>query len=173
MRFPAGMLVVLCLLLFGADGGRTQDPQGVDVQVVKYDGLKEAVLKNRGKVVVVDFWATWCVPCVKNFPHVVEMQKKYAKDGLVVISVSIDELGDNTPEQRKDKVLKRLQALQAKGTKNLILDESSELLKKKLRIESIPSVYVFNRQGQWIQFTSEEASPKAVEDLALKWLREK
>ena len=47
------------------------------------DGLK-------GKIVIVDFWASWCGPCAKSFPVLDELQKKYA-DRLVVLGVSVDE----------------------------------------------------------------------------------
>ena len=53
-----------------------------------YDQLLE---KHRGKVILVDFWALWCGPCVKQFPHTVEMHHKYAEKGLAVISVSVDD----------------------------------------------------------------------------------
>jgi hypothetical protein len=114
---------------------------------------------------------------MKNFPHMVGLQQKHGKEGLVVISVSLDPIGENEkPADRKDRVLKRLERLKAKEITNLILDENAELVQKKLRVVEIPSVYVFNRQGQWTHFTSAgggEVSPKVVEELALKWLQEK
>jgi cytochrome c biogenesis protein CcmG, thiol:disulfide interchange protein DsbE len=44
-----------------------------------------------GKVVVLDFWASWCVPCRRSFPWLNEMQAKYGADGLVIVGVNVDE----------------------------------------------------------------------------------
>jgi len=45
----------------------------------------------RGKVVVLDFWATWCDPCKEEIPHFIEMQSKYAGEGLQVLGISMDD----------------------------------------------------------------------------------
>lgn len=54
------------------------------------DGLAKAIGQHRGKAVLVDFWATWCPPCVKLFPHTVDLHKRYSSDDLAVITVSLD-----------------------------------------------------------------------------------
>lgn len=46
--------------------------------------------RYRGKVVLVDFWASWCVPCRRSFPWLNEMQRKYGERGLVIIGVNVD-----------------------------------------------------------------------------------
>ena len=45
----------------------------------------------KGKVVLVDFWASWCAPCRKSFPWLNEMQNKYGSKGLVILGVNVDE----------------------------------------------------------------------------------
>lgn len=58
------------------------------------EALAELLASKKGKVVLVDFWATWCIPCRMNFPHIVEFHKQYAGRGLEVVSVSLDDPGD-------------------------------------------------------------------------------
>ncbi len=58
----------------------------VDGKVVTSDQFK-------GKVVVLDFWATWCPPCRAEIPGYVSLQKKYGADGLVFVGISVDEDG--------------------------------------------------------------------------------
>ena len=61
-----------------------KDIEGKDVQLSQY----------KGKMVVVEFWATWCPPCKATIPGLIAVQEKYAGKGLVVLGVSIDE-GDD------------------------------------------------------------------------------
>jgi thiol-disulfide isomerase/thioredoxin len=65
----------------------------VEVTEARYAGLEAALDEQKGTVVLVDFWATWCGPCVKKFPHLVEMHKHYADQGLTCVSVSFDRSG--------------------------------------------------------------------------------
>jgi thiol-disulfide isomerase/thioredoxin len=53
--------------------------------------LADMIAQSHGKVVLVDFWATWCGPCVALFPHSVELDEKFAGRGLQVMSISLDD----------------------------------------------------------------------------------
>jgi len=53
-------------------------------------GLADAIGKQKGKVVLVNFWATWCVPCRQEFPDLVKLERAYRGRGLAVIGVSTD-----------------------------------------------------------------------------------
>lgn len=58
------------------------------------DGKQLSLSSYRGKVVLLDFWATWCVPCREEIPHFAELQQKYGDRGLQIIGVSMDDSSD-------------------------------------------------------------------------------
>ena len=138
------LLLLAAALFLLATPASADPPAAVAVQVVKYDGLSALIKQNRGKVVIVDFWADYCVPCKREFPKLVALHNQHAKADLVAISVSLDDLTD---DGAKDKVLKFLQKQQATMT-NLILDEKPEVWQSKLKIDGPPLVMVFNRKGE-------------------------
>jgi thiol-disulfide isomerase/thioredoxin len=123
-------------------GAPTSAP--VSVQAIKYNDLAKQIRSLKGKVIVVDFWADFCPPCKKEFPHLVELHNKYAADGLVAVSVSLDDPADQKVRQ---KVLEFLEKRKAEFT-NLILDEPSEFWQMKLKIDGPPCVYVYNRDNK-------------------------
>lgn len=100
------------------------------------------------------------------------MHKKYAAEGLVAVSVSLDPLAEDP--MIKDKVLKFLRA-QGAGFTNLLLDEPFEVWAKKLGFSFPPCYFVFNRQGRWLKFQPEEEGfdHKDMEQRVVEMLRAK
>jgi len=70
-------------------------PARFDFTMKDVSGKDISLSQYKGKVILLDFWATWCGPCKIEIPGFVELQDKYGKDGLQVIGVSVDD----TPEQ--------------------------------------------------------------------------
>lgn len=92
-------IVALCLLGLYIAGRRTaRKPKAAasgnlapDFSVTDLDGRKLTLSDYKGKVVLLDFWATWCSPCREEIPHFVEMQNQYGPQGFQVIGVSMDD----------------------------------------------------------------------------------
>jgi cytochrome c biogenesis protein CcmG, thiol:disulfide interchange protein DsbE len=61
-----------------------------DFTVKTLDGREVVLSKLKGKVVLLDFWATWCGPCRESIPHLIHLYKTYQKDGLEVIGMNVD-----------------------------------------------------------------------------------
>ena len=97
---------IFCLFLFSFSCSRSP----VDLQEATAGDILTAVAKHKGeKAVLVNYWATWCGPCVEEFPMVVELSKKYA-DVAVVLFVSADWL---------DEKVRAIEFLKKQGVKGL------------------------------------------------------
>lgn len=101
--------------------------------------LEQLMQQHQGKVIYLDFWASWCVPCRKSFPWMSAMQEQYKSQGFVVLSVNLD-----ANRALADKFLKEIPAPFA-----VIYDERG-VLAKKFKLKGMPSSYLFNRQGELI-----------------------
>jgi len=147
----------------------------VDVSEVKYEQLNEAVSERKGNVVLLDFWATWCGPCVARFPHLVEIHKKYTDRGLICMSVSLDQEGPRGSYD-KQKVLKFLQEKNATFPNFILLgyQEDAEKVGRRFGLEGgIPFLSLIGKNGNkvWDSETkklSEEQLNKLIEEQLAK-----
>lgn len=73
----------------------------VDFELPNPEGKRYSLSKWRGKVVLVNFWASWCAPCREEIPLLVDVQKRYGRQGLQIIGVAIDER-DSVVDFRND-----------------------------------------------------------------------
>src|ERR1051326_986026 len=65
-----------------------------DFSLPQLDGTPLRLSAYRGNVVLLDFWATWCAPCLESIPHFVDLQNQYGPKGLQIIGVSMDDSPD-------------------------------------------------------------------------------
>ncbi|GAB4190237.1 MAG: hypothetical protein Kow00105_04630 [Phycisphaeraceae bacterium] len=90
----------------------------------------------QGKVVLLDFWATWCGPCIASIPHTNELAEKYADQGLVVIGVCHTEGGENMP-----------QTAEKYGIRYPIAVDVDEQTVKAYKVNGFPDYYLIDRAG--------------------------
>jgi len=106
-----------------------------------YDAI---LAKHRGKVVLVDFWATWCPPCVEQLPHALELGRQLGDRGLAIVTVSCDETAEAS------RVAGFLATQKADVATNLISEfGSSTATMEKFEIEggAVPFYKLYDRKG--------------------------
>ena len=91
----------------------------------------------KGKVVLIDFWASWCGPCRLSFPWMQAMQRKYGKDGLVILAINVD----RDPAQAAN-------FLKAYSPNFEIRYDSQGKLATQFDVKGMPSTYLLGRDGQ-------------------------
>lgn len=112
-----------------------------DFTLPDLDGKPRASKEWQGKVVLVDFWATWCAGCRETIPALSRLQAKYGDHGLSVIGISLD-------KGAKAKVGKFAKKL--KVNYQMLLD-SEDTLSRVFGFEGLPSLYLFDRQGNLVK----------------------
>jgi len=112
----------------------------------------------RGKVVIIDFWASWCPPCRMEIPSFVRLQKEYRKKGLVIIGLALD--GSEAPARSFAK---------EQGINYPVGMGNSRLAAKYGGVRSIPTTFVLNQKGEivkrFIGYQPESTFRKIIEKL--------
>ncbi len=101
------------------------------------DGKTVKMADYKGKVVILDFWATWCPPCKKEIPGFINLQKKYGDKGLVVVGVSLDEGGPAVVKPFAQKM----------GINYPLVMGDQKTAAAFGGIEAIPTTFVIDRDG--------------------------
>lgn len=102
--------------------------------------LSNLLNENKGKVIYLDFWASWCIPCRKSFPWMNKIQNHYSTDGFTVISVNVD----------TDNMLAEQFLLKNKSNFPVIYDPKGTLA-KEFKLKGMPSSFIINRSGEIIK----------------------
>lgn len=111
------------------------------VVVETLEGTDRSLGDFRGKTVLLDFWATWCKPCVELMPQLQRLQDTYADKGLVVVGVSIDE-----GEDRVKKIEKFLRKVGV--TYPILSDAKQNPAWHQFKVKAIPAVFLIDENGQ-------------------------
>ncbi|MFT4589896.1 MAG: cytochrome c biogenesis protein CcmG/thiol:disulfide interchange protein DsbE [Limisphaerales bacterium] len=120
------------------------------------DWINSKALTNadlKGKIVLLDFWATWCGPCIRAVPHTNEMAEKYAKKGVVIIGVCAPRGGEKMAATAKQHNIKYAIALDIDGA-----------TMKAFKANSYPDYFIIDRKGnlRWGDIANRDAE-KAIE----------
>ncbi len=143
MKRCTNLLSSLRIATLCALGALTPPAWSLDVGALapsfELPGLKETVkLANlQGKVVYVDFWASWCVPCKQSFPFMNELQARYGAKGLEIVAINLD--------AKRDDADKFLSQVPAQFT--LAFDAKGDSA-KRFEVKGMPSSFLVGRDGR-------------------------
>ena len=131
-----------------------------DVSLRDMDGKVVAISGFKGKVIILDFFATWCPPCRQEIPDFVELQKQYGAQAFTMVGVSLTPASDVRPFAEKA------------GINYPILIDNDEASKAYGPIRSIPTTFVidkeFNIVKKYIGYTSKETFESDIKELLSK-----
>lgn len=89
-RIAAAIIIVLSI---GLSATATAQKKAPNFSLKTGDGKTYELFQNKGKVIVVNFWATWCGPCRQEIPDFIEVYKRYKDQGVEIVGVSLDKGG--------------------------------------------------------------------------------
>jgi thiol-disulfide isomerase/thioredoxin len=121
-----------------------ETPMPVRVDALSYAELATELKGLKGKVVLVDVWGTFCAPCKEKFPKVVGLHEKYGRQGLTVISVSVDPPDDADAREAARTFLTSRHA----NFRNVILTDKAEVWQEKWKVIGPPLLFLFDRDGR-------------------------
>jgi thiol-disulfide isomerase/thioredoxin len=107
----------------------------------RYGGGKLALSDLRGKVVMLDFWATWCPPCQEEMPSLVKLAKEYESQGLVFIAASRDD------DDVKEEVVRQFVDRFLPDLAPYVVYANDEVA-TAFKVEALPTLYFLNREGK-------------------------
>jgi cytochrome c biogenesis protein CcmG/thiol:disulfide interchange protein DsbE len=147
LRIQNVIVMFFCLVFISAcsttDDGKVLAGPAPNFTLEDISGKSLSLSDIKGKVVIVDFWATWCGPCLSSIPELVDLQEKYKAKGLVIVGISVDD----------DKVSKgELVAFREKMRINYpILRANNKVYEDyfgRTSGFSIPTLFVIDREGK-------------------------
>jgi cytochrome c biogenesis protein CcmG/thiol:disulfide interchange protein DsbE len=135
-------LVVFCVAFelsraaLGA-GPVVRFPPAPDLRIATRDGTPFSLAALKGKVVVLDFWASWCVPCRASFPFFDSLQTKYESQGLRVVGLTL--------EDNEDRIISFLDAVPVQFT---IVRDASGRAGEQMSVVAMPTTFLIDREGR-------------------------
>ena len=136
--------LLLCLCLLAPPGVRADSATaGTGLQAVSFAEWDAVLQELRGSVVVVDYWASWCPPCIERFPHMVEMHHRFAARGVSFISLNLDEQGDTEALEWCNEFLAQTGAV----FPNYHVDENMSEAFARLDLLGLPVVRIYAADG--------------------------
>lgn len=144
-------------------GGQTtalEEPQRVpDLTLTTTDGNEIALTERHGEVLLLNFWATWCAPCRKEIPDLIELQEEFGDDGLTVVGIAMDKEGEEVVQPYAE---------EQQINYPIVLDTDASISQQFDEVYGLPTTIVVGPDGNIHYrilglFPTEEMRPKLAE----------
>ena len=133
-----------------------------DWSVTLPDGKKVSASDYDNKVVIVDFWATWCPPCRKEIPGFIKLQKEYGEKGLVIVGFSFDRDEASHDKYVKEQGMNYLSIFAKNEAGQAVIQSFEKLIGE---IKGIPTTLVIDKKGQIVYKHVGYAGPEEFEKI--------
>jgi len=157
------LVMIFALIIAGCskgDSGQSLTGGAPDFTLPAVDGSMVSMADYSGKVILVDFWATWCPPCKEMIPVLSKLHKRYSDRGLVILGISLDRDG--------------LEALGAYVHENMIpykiVMADNKITKAFGGVSTIPTLYIVDRDGRLVRKLTGYQSYGQLEEQVKKYL---
>lgn len=138
MKYLIAFTILFCLLLQCGGSTKVMQSSGIfDFTLESNQGDKITLSKLKGKIVILDFWATWCPPCREAIPKLIKLYDKYQSQDLIVLGIALDDKND---------VIKLAQEM--KINYPVLFDDKT--VAKKYEVQSIPTLYLLDKKGKQV-----------------------
>jgi cytochrome c biogenesis protein CcmG/thiol:disulfide interchange protein DsbE len=139
----------------------TEGKESVSFTLNTIYGEEFSLDKHKGKVIIINFWATWCPPCRAEIPSFVKLYREYAERGLVIVGISLDQGGN---------VLGKVRSFAENYDINYpIVIGNKDVVMKFGGIKAIPTTFVIDRDGKIVKkivgYRNEEFFRSLIEEL--------
>ncbi len=147
MKVPSFLYTAIlagCLLcVAGLVSSTVRADDHIQLERIKYDAWQKKRVAYIPDIVVVDYWATWCVSCIERFPKMIELYHRYHKQGVRFVSMCLDERDDTPAIDRARRFLVKSNAT----FENYLMDENLMQAFEWLDLIGIPAVVIYDRKG--------------------------
>jgi len=137
--------LLLWLLPIPSERQTLPPASAVELKSISYNQFAKTLQAQRGKIVVVYYWAVYSAPDIHMLPQLLELHNKYLKAGVMAVTVSVIP----SPSHYRDRVKNVLAATNA-VCPNFILEDEDTAVMDKLKIEALPAIAVLNRHGRTV-----------------------
>jgi thiol-disulfide isomerase/thioredoxin len=155
---PRILLLAAIALIAAAVPASAGERQAPLFSIRDLDGKVFKLADAKGHPVLIDFWATWCRPCRASMPHLSQLQDQYAKDGLIILGLSLDDIEPRAVRRYARSI----------GVKFRLAMADEDVLHLYGPIRSIPTTFFIDRDGRVARRVIGYIDPETMETYTLE-----